>query len=249
MTNRTINTRSTKLGMMNSEEEPIAADAYDELADTYTQELETNAYNANIAFPGTTDLIPDVNGKRVLDAGCGGGVYTEWLLDQGADVVGFDVSEDMLKHATERVGDQAAFHQADLGQSLDFAADDTFDAIVSVLMLDYVRKWQHAFSEFARLLKSGGFVVFTVPHPLDEYPLDTDENYFEIELREKEWSVDVPYYRRPLSEMINPLLETGFEIDAITEPQPTEAFKEKRPERYEKESKRPVFLCVRAIKR
>lgn len=233
---------------MTTENNPIAQNAYDELADTYAEDVETNGYNADIEFPGTTSLIPDVNGKRILDAGCGTGVYTEWLLDHGAEVVGVDASEEMLKHATERVGDRAEFYQADLGSSFDFAANGEFDGVVSALVLGYVKNWRQTFSEFARLLDSG-FVVFSVKHPFDEYPLDEDENYFEIEMKTKEWSVDVPYYRRPLSAIITPILNTGFQVDEITEPQPTETFKEKRPERYEKESKRPVFLCLRAVKR
>jgi ubiquinone/menaquinone biosynthesis C-methylase UbiE len=200
---------------MTTEENPIAQDAYDELADTYAEDMETNGYNADIELPGTTSLIPDVNEKRILDAGCGTGVYTEWLLDHGAEVVGVDASKEMLKHATERVGDRAEFYQADLGSSLGFAADDEFDGVVSALVLGYVKDWQQTFSEFARLLDSS----------------------------------DVPYYCRPLSAIITPILETGFQVDAIAEPQPTEAFEEKRPERYEKESKRPVFLCLRAVKR
>lgn len=232
---------------MTSEDDPAPEDAYDELADTYVREIETDAYNADFAFPATTALIPDVAGKRVLDAGCGAGAYTEWLLDRGADVVAVDASAGMLDRATERVGGRAEFHRVDLGEPLAFAAEDEFDGIVSALVLDYVRDWRQTFSEFARVLESGGFLVFTVPHPFNEFPLGEDENYFAVEPRTKEWSVDVPYYRRPLSEMVGPLLETGFRIDAMVEPQPTDAFAERRPERYETESKRPVFLCVRAV--
>jgi ubiquinone/menaquinone biosynthesis C-methylase UbiE len=233
---------------MSFDEEPIAKDAYDELADTYAEDVETNGYNADIEFPGTTGLIPGVNGKRVLDAGCGTGVYTEWLLDHGADVVGVDVSETMLEHAMERVKDRATFHQADLGEPLDFAADDEFDGIVSALALGHIEDWRGVFSEFARVLGSGDFVVFSTSHPLNEYPSDENANYFEVEPRTNEWPVEVPYYRRPFAEIIAPVLDADFRVDAIAEPQPTDAFEEKRPEKYEKESKQPVFLCLRAVK-
>jgi hypothetical protein len=43
------------------------------------------------------------------------------------------------------------------------------------------------------------------------------------------------------------VVEAGFRIDEVCEPQPTAEFAEKRPERYEKESRNPVFLCVRAV--
>lgn len=225
-------------------EAPIAEDAYDAIADEYAEDVPTNAYNANLEFPGTTGLIPEVDGRRILDAGCGTGIYTEWLLDRGADVVGVDVSEAMLDQAREAVGDRAEFRRATLGDPLPFA-DDEFDGVVSALVLDYVEDWGRAFDEFARVLASGGFVVFSVVHPLDT--LDETENYFETERYVKEWSVDVPCYRRPLGAMFDPVIEAGFRIDEVCEPQPTEAFAEKRPERYEKESRNPVFLCVRAV--
>jgi len=235
-------------------EDPIAETAYDELADSYAEEVRENPYNAHMEFPATTSLLPDVAGERVLDAGCGTGVYTEWLLDQGADVVGIDASEAMLAHARERVGDRAAFYRADLGKPLDVLETDACDGVVSPLALGYVADWRQPFGEFARVLKPGGFLVFSTAHPLDQFPPDDpemgddpgDANYYEVERRVKEWEVDVPYYRRPFGEVINPLLETGFRLERVVEPQPTEAFAEAWPERYEKESRYPVFVCVRA---
>jgi len=239
---------------MTGEDDPIAADAYDELADSYAEEVRESPYNAHLEFPATTSLIPDVEGQRILDAGCGTGVYTEWLLEQGADVVGMDASEAMLDHARDAVGDQATFHQADLGKSLDFAETDAFDGVVSALALGYVEDLRVPFGEFARVLNPGGFLVFSTGHPLDQFPPDDpemgddpgDANYFEVERLVKEWDVEVPYYRRPLAEIVNPLLDAGFRLDRLVEPQPTEAFREAWPERYEKESRYPVFVCVRA---
>lgn len=230
-------------------EDPIAEDAYDALADEYDAEVETNPYNAHFEFPATTSLVPDVDGDRILDAGCGTGIYTEWLLEQGADVVGVDVSERMLDHAREKVGDGAEFHRADLAEPFAFASDDEFDGVVSALALGYVRDWRQTFSEFARVLVPGGFVVFSVLNPVDAFPRDGEANYYEVEVKTKEWSVDVPFYRRPFSEIVNPLLDTGFELDTVHEPRPTEEFGERRPERYEKEARNPVFLCVRAVNR
>ena len=235
---------------MTSDNNPIAKAAYDEMADTYEEDVKTNAYNAELEFPATSSLVPNVDGKRILDAGCGTGFYTKWLVEQGADVLGIDVSDEMLSHAVEQVSDSAEFRQADLGEPLDFAASESFDGIVSALALSYVRDWDQVFSEFNRILTSGGFLVFSTGHPLDQFPPENEggENYFETEKLHKEWEVDVPYYRRPFSKMLDPVLSNGFRIDTIVEPQPTEKFKELRPERYEKESRYPVFLCVQATK-
>lgn len=229
-------------------EEPIAKDAYNRLAEDYAEDVRENAYNAELEFPGTSTLIPDVHGKRVLDAGCGTGVYTEYLLEEGAEVVGIDVSSAMLAQARETVGNRADFLQADLGGSLRFLEANSFDAIVSALALGYVRNWETVFSAFERTLRPGGSLVFSTGHPMDQFDPEDCEGavYFDIERLTKEWAVDVPYYRRPFAAILNPLLETGFQLDRILEPQPTERFKELRPARYEKESRHPVFVCVRA---
>lgn len=206
---------------MSDENDPIAKAAYNELADTYAEEIRSNPYNAYLEFPGTTSLIPSVEGQRVLDAGCGTGVYTEWLLEQGAAVVGVDASPAMLEYAQDRLGDEADFYEAELGAALDFADGRAFDGIVSALALGYVKDWHQTFAEFERILKPGGFVVFSTAHPFDQFHDDDDDGtgtYFDVELCRKEWEIEVPYYRRPLSEIINPLLKTGFELDSILEP-------------------------------
>lgn len=233
-----------------TEDDPIARDAYDELADSYAVDVRENAYNAHLEFPGTTSLVPDVDGKRVLDAGCGTGVYSAWLVEGGAEVVGVDVSDAMLAHARDAVPDDAPaeFVQGDLGDGLGFADDDAFDGVVSALALSYVRDWDHVFGEFRRVLRDGGFLVFSTGHPLDQFGADAPdaENYFEVERLTKDWDVEVPYYRRPFGELLRPLLANGFRLDDVHEPEPTEAFREQRPDRYEKESTHPVFVCVRA---
>lgn len=220
--------------------------AYDEIAASYVEDVETSPYNAHLDFPGTTRLIPDVAGDRVLDAGCGTGKYTAWLHDQGATVVAVDVSEAMLAEASERVPDSVTFHHASVADPLDFAAADAFDGVVSGLVLDYIEDWTPVFEEFHRVLAPGGFLVFSVSHPFDEFPLADDENYFHRERRVKDWDVEIPYYRRPLEQMLNPLLEAGFTLETVAEPQPTQAFEAVWPDRYETESRHPVFLAVHA---
>ena len=70
--------------------------AYTALADAYAARIGTKAHNAFYERPATLTLVPEVAGKTVLDAGCGPGVYTEWLLNKGAKVVAFDANERML---------------------------------------------------------------------------------------------------------------------------------------------------------
>lgn len=232
---------------------PIALDAYEKLAEAYAARVDTKPHNAYYERPATLSLLPEVEGRRVLDAGCGPGVYAEWLVDHGAEVVAIDVSPAMVGFARVRLGDRAEVRQADLGEPLDFLENATFDVVLSALALDYVADLAGAFGEFYRVLRPGGHLVFSVGHPFAEFMLHPSLSYFETELVHYEWKgfgtpVKMPSYKRPLGALINPLAEAGFVLDHLLEPTPTEAFKEVAPDDYEELSMRPGFLCVRAVK-
>lgn len=48
--------------------------------------------------------------------GCGPGWYAAWLIEHGAQVVGLDISTQMVEQARQRLGDQARFYQHDLSE-------------------------------------------------------------------------------------------------------------------------------------
>ncbi len=83
--------------------EPIAQQAYDLLAEAYAAQVATKLHNAYYERPATLSLLPDVQGKRVLDAGCGPGIYSELLLDRGAEVVALDANATMIRLAQQRL--------------------------------------------------------------------------------------------------------------------------------------------------
>jgi ubiquinone/menaquinone biosynthesis C-methylase UbiE len=234
---------------------PIAQEAYDTLADAYAAQVDAYPCNAHYEKPATLSLLPDVAGKRVLDAGCGPGVYTQWLVERGASVVAVDANEKMVGFTKERLGDKAQVFHANLEKPLDFFGDESFDIVVSPLVLDYVEDWKSLFAEFYRILEEEGCLVFSMEHPYAIYNDHREtSNYFSVELVECEWTgfgipVRMPSYRRPMSEVINPLIMAGFRVDQLLEPVPSQEFKQYNPEEYEILSKTPGFMCVRAIKR
>ena len=241
--------------MSQRKKQPVAQQAYNELAEHYAQLVDTKAHNAYYERPATLSLLPDVAGKQVCDAGCGPGVYAEWLVEHGASVVAFDANPKMVQFAKERLGEKARVLLASLDEPLAFLDDASVDVILSPLVMDYVKDWRSAFTEFYRVLVLGGVLVFSTEHPHTKYEDHRQtSNYFEIERVEFTWrgfgkKVVVPSYRRPMSEMINPLIETGFTLDKLLEPLPTPEFKQADPEDYEKLMRSPGFLCLRAIKK
>jgi SAM-dependent methyltransferase len=235
-------------------DQPVARDAYAVAADAFAALAPDSPYNAHYERPAMLAMLPSVAGMRVLDAGCGPGIYTEWLAERGATVVGLDVTERMVELARARLGGRATFHVADLGEPLTMLEDGGFDLVLSPLAIDYVRDWHALFAEFRRVLRPGGLLVFSAVHPADEfYRLHPDGSYFDVELvalpfnwPEHGVHVSVPYYRRPLAAMIDPLLANGFALEQLVEPRPAPGFAERHPERYPELMRRPAFLCIRA---
>jgi len=231
---------------------PLALDAFEALAEAYAAAVDTKPHNAYYERPATLSLLPEVKNKRVLDAGCGPGVYSAWLIENGAEVVAVDASRKMTELARRRLGDEVQIYQADLGAPLGFLESSCFDTVLSPLVLDYIEDWRTTFAEFHRVLRPGGHLVFSVGHPHFDYKYFESTNYFATELVCSDWRgfgearVYVPTYRRPLGEVINPLAEAGFHAERIVEPRPTEEFREAAPEKYQELMREPAFLCVRA---
>jgi len=235
-------------------DKPIALDAYETLAEAYAAVIDTKPHNAYYERPATLSLLPEVKGKRVLDAGCGPGVYSEWLIEHGAEVVAVDASPKMIELAKQRLGTMADVRQADLSKPFAFLDSSSFDVVLSPLVLEYIEDWRSTFAEFHRVLRPAGYFVFSVTHPLFDYLYFKSNNYFETELVGSEWRgfkpvrVHVPSFRRSLGETLNPLIEAGFQLETILEPKPTDEFRKADPKHYEELSRQPCFLCVRARK-
>jgi SAM-dependent methyltransferase len=234
---------------------PIAQHAYNLIADEFARMIDTKAHNAYYERPATLSLLGDVTGKHVLDAGCGPGVYAEWLVEHGAQVVAVDANPKMVMLARQRLGGKATVRQADLEYPMGFLENASLDIILSALVMDYVLDWAAAFREFHRLLRKGGKLIFSIGHPFQEFDAHRQtSSYFDTERVEYNFTgfgegVVMPSYRRPLSEEINPLIDAGFTLDRILEPLPTEEFRQANPEDYEELLHRPGFMCLRAVKK
>ncbi|NKB69888.1 MAG: methyltransferase domain-containing protein [Candidatus Latescibacteria bacterium] len=237
-----------------SGEEPLALSSYRGCAEQYSQVNETNPFRLQYERPALLGLLPETNGKGVLDAGCGSGWLCEYLLAQGAKVTGVDITPAMVEMAQRRLGPRATVVEADLGKPLDFIRDASLDLVVSSLSLHYLRDWRAVFAEFGRILVERGRLVFSVYHPFNPQAFGKQTEYFTTERIDMRWSsgfdppVEVPVYRRPLTEMLRPLRETGYLIEQIVEPVPTDECERDHPELARRMRQCPLFLCVRAVK-
>jgi SAM-dependent methyltransferase len=234
-------------------EEAIALEPYESFGNDYARVIENNAYNAHFERPSTLALMPEVWGQNVLDAGCGPGAYVPWLLEHGASVVGIDVSPAMLEIAKSKFSGKAQFHLHDLSNPMTMLASETFDIILSSLMIHYVRDLEKLFSEFRRVLKNQGKIIFSTHHPFLDMGASVTKNYFQRELLAQDWytvgrPVKVRFYRRPLSEITKAISANGFVIEEMNEGVLTDSLRQVSPEIFDNLSKNPQFLFFKLRK-
>jgi ubiquinone/menaquinone biosynthesis C-methylase UbiE len=230
-----------------------AASQYDAMSTVYREANDEGAFNAFYERPGTIALLGDVSGLRVLEAGCGPGALTRWLVDNGAIVTAMDVSQEMVRLASERVGDRASILTADLADPLPFA-DASFDLVVASLVLHYLADWSAPLAEFRRVLTHGGAVTFSTHHPAMDWQLHSPDNYFAVIQVTETWHLggqpsDVTFWRRPLTAITAAVTDAGFVIDQLVEPRPRPELQRRDPQAYDKLQRKPAFLFFRLTKR
>ena len=104
---------------------------------------------------------------KVLDLGCGCGRTTKYLADLGFDVVGIDIVEDMIKKAKE-IYPEIKFEAGD-ACSLKHGDNKFGIVFFSFNGLDYIypeSKRIIAVKEIARVLKKGGYFIYSSHNPL-----------------------------------------------------------------------------------
>lgn len=106
------------------------------------------------------ELLPAVQGLSVLDAGCGTGRYLKELHARGANTVGIDFSDAMLSRARQFA---ARIARADL-RALPLVAR-SLDLVVCGLALGDVEELELVLKQFARVLRPGCHVIYSVVHP------------------------------------------------------------------------------------
>ena len=228
--------------------------------------LRDSDCNANdlIEQPAMRKLLPDLNGKSVLDLGCGYGHNCNDFVNRGAArVVGIDISEKMLAVAKEESANDK-IEYCNMSMTDISKLGETFDFIYSSLAFHYVEDFATFAKDMYSILNAGGQLLFSQEHPIITSTVDgaghfnknengekvsyTFSNYNQPGERRVHWYVDgVIKYHRTFSNIINALANAGFVIEEVCEPVPGEWVIEKVPA-WIKEYIKPNFLIVKAKK-
>jgi SAM-dependent methyltransferase len=209
-------------------------------------------------WPSLQALMPDVNGLRVVDLGCGFGWFARWAREnKAAEVLGLDVSENMAQARSMTQDAAVRYDRADL-EVLDLP-EAAFDLAYSSLTLHYIENLAGLFKTVHRALVPGANFIFSMEHPIFMAPsrpgwsIDRDgrkswpvDGYLVEGPRVTDWlAKGVVKQHRTIGTILNLLIAAGFTLSHIEEWKPTKEQISARPELAE-ELDRPMFLLVSA---
>lgn len=206
-------------------------------------------------------LFPDMNGKSVLDLGCGYGWHCKYAAQMGAlEVLGIDSSKKMIEKATAENADERIRYEV-CGIEEYAYPESTYDFVVSNLVLHYIEDLEDIYQKVHRTLKDGGCFLFNIEHPTFTAGVNEDWIYDENG-KPRYWAVDNYYYpgeretnflghqvvkqHHTLTQILNPLMKNGFQIEAIEEAVPPENMMDLPGMR--DEMRRPMMLLVKVQK-
>lgn len=235
--------------MTDSSHDEVAA-CWNRNADQWTRDVRDghDVYRDLFTFPAFQRFLPSLDGRDVIDFGCGEGANTRRLAQMGARMTGIDISERLIEHARQAeemeplgVTYKVSSYSVDTG-----FPEASFDAVVSTMALMDGPDFGCAMREALRLLRPGGFVAFSVLHPCFITPglcWEKDKEgrtvglcvsrYFDHTGFIEHWSFGnrpkdeevvpfaVPRFPRTLSDYLNAIAAAGFRISCVEEPQPT----------------------------
>ncbi|HEY9218218.1 MAG TPA: class I SAM-dependent methyltransferase [Phenylobacterium sp.] len=203
-------------------------------------------------------LLPPMAGRSVVDLGCGFGWFCRWAAEAGArDVLGLDVSENMLERARAASSAAIDYRRADLNDPE--LAPGAFNLAYSSLALHYIEDLPRLLASVHAALRPGGRLVASVEHPMFTAPRHPGwsntpdggrcwpvDSYLLEGPRITDWlAPGVVKQHRTIATYLGLLMRSGFRLAHLEEWGPSETQLADRPSLAD-EQQRPTFLILAA---
>ncbi len=225
---------------------------WDENATAWTRLARAgyDVYRDYLNTPAFFEMLPDVQGLLGLDIGCGEGHNTRLLAKRGAQVTAIDISQVFVQQAKGLAQTQLDISYL-VASAVELPyASAAFDFATAFMSFMDIAETDTVLAEAYRVLKPGGFLQFSITHPCYDTPhrrnLRDDRGqtyaievgrYFEnLQGEVAQWlfsaapaheteglpKFKTPRFTRTLSQWLNLLIETGFVLERVQEPRPSD---------------------------
>ena len=204
-------------------------------------------YNELLEMPTTLKLLGNIKNKKILDLGCGIGIYTKILIKKRAKVKGIDISEEEIKIA-KRENPKVEFRIGD-AEKLPYKNEE-FDIVLAALVLEHFNNWNKVLAEIRRVLRKNGLFIFSIGNPVtncisinNKKRLKIKREYFkEIKTKSKWWEgIYMIWYHKTYGTIVKSLVKNNFELVNYEDAKPANKSKKLFPEYYKETSILPYF--------
>ena len=192
------------------------------LVEAYSQKVanpKVGWFEYEVNMPAMLAIMPD-DAQTVLDFGCGAGDVTAILAEKYPQVEGCDPSPTMLKRARKDFS-SLKFFEWDATKRLG-DKQNYYDAIFSKLAVQFIEDLPPVADRLFEVLKKGGSLVFSVPHPMGTAKRIDVANYWQQATYSTEVGssdIRVTMLHRSIQDYITPFIDAGFILTKFSEPQ------------------------------
>ncbi|MBI3928084.1 MAG: methyltransferase domain-containing protein [Armatimonadetes bacterium] len=213
---------------------------WDQNADAWAERLgPAGDLSRVVSDPVLFGLLGEVDGQRVLDAGCGEGYLCRMLQERGASVWGVENSRRLVERAQERTEQPDIRYLHGSISAMGEVPTGSMDAVVCNNVLMYCHDAGSALQEFGRILKRSGRAVIVLTHPCFWGPGTDWVRHPPDSVREEEWldrrvggyfdpragrfvapgyAAPLVYFPRTLTELFRLFSAAGFQVTHLEEP-------------------------------
>jgi len=216
----------------------LSEKAWDEAASSWLDFVRSGKdfHRDGLNNPATFALIGNVRGRIVLDMACGEGYNTRMLARQSAEIIGIDFSERMIELAKKKEEEEKLGIRYYVMDAADLSKlpNSYFDLVTCFMSLQDIREYRKAISEAARVLKSRGRFVFSIPHPCFENiiargkRINASRRYFGEAMYVLPWDMErlakafrTTTFHRTLTDYVDALHRSRLLVSRLVEPRPT----------------------------
>lgn len=200
---------------------------------------EGNDFVDVLIWPLVKSLLSPLSDIRILDVGCGNGLFARKLAAEGARVTAVDYSASMISLAeTATRVDTIDYHVLDAAdpQALSTLPDEAFDAAIATMVLMDISEIEPLCQALKRVLRANGVFVFATAHPCFNSPHaqlevgmggpGTGAQVCVASYRSPTRTAEVAirgqpaktvFFHRSLSDLLRPAFQAGLVLDALEE--------------------------------
>ena len=198
---------------------------YDDFAEQYSAMVSDVDVSRDPVLSVFLDLVGDVQGLRVLDAGCGDGLIARLLASRGAQVCAVDICAPLVELGRSKDLENAINYRVhDLSTPLP-DLENSFDLVASHLVLNDVPDYVGFVRTLSTVCRDGGRAVLSMNNPYSAVPREKVPGYFAtgesvIYQGMVQAGVEVYYYHRTMEEYIDVFRKHGFLLRALKDISP-----------------------------